>query len=146
MTVYALEELILMADGKVLPCRHCSHLTRWRIKGQSSKGTCPDHVKPGFELDIDEMIRREWIVLDAFPDTEVIDNWKPPRYAPDAYPQVEHIVDGTFAGTGERIWHAVTMLPRDAGPCEGCRRTIRRYGDLAYPRCTECDELERLKK
>jgi hypothetical protein len=145
MTVYALEDLILMKEG-VLPCRHCGELTRWRVKGQSTKGVCWDHVRYQPLAETDELDVVD-AMAEAFPGSLVTYDWMPPRYVPDEYGRdVKLVVTGQWYGSGHPIWSTVMSPPPDAGPCEGCRRTIRRYGDLAYPRCTECDELEGLKK
>ena len=141
MKVIRAEDVILCNEIRI--CDTCKEETMWARPRQSKKGYCLHHAllaEPEPEPSLPEALRT---VVRAFPTTSVTEADPTPRYAPDLY--VDHrvkVVDASrWLVSGKPYWRADTARPLDAGPCERCRRIVRRYGPEGYPYCTECEPV-----
>jgi hypothetical protein len=132
------EEMILCND--IRTCDRCGEETMWMRPRQRSKGQCLNHTIPSQrEPSLPDLLR---LVAQVFPGTSAHRGRPVPRYAPDEYGQrLVKVVDSSRWSSGEPYWRTDTARPLDAGPCEGCRRTVRRYGPEGYPYCTECEPV-----
>ena len=117
----------------------CKEETYWMRPRQSAHGYCIDHAIATPVAATDAFM----VLLDEFDGAEVAAA-PTPRYAPDSYGQerdVKVIDSSLWLISGKPHWSTTLVPPLDAGPCEGCRRTIRRYGPEGYPYCTECEPI-----
>ena len=131
-------ELLLTTTKR--KCERCGEDTYWMKRRQTKRGFCYDHalVEPVAEGDALKALLR------AFPGSTITEGTAQPRYAPDSYGQerdVKVIDSSRWLISGKPHWSTTLVPPLDAGPCEGCRRTIRRYGPEGYPYCTECEPI-----
>jgi hypothetical protein len=123
-----LSELIL---GRVMKmCARCGAATFWSAPGQRERGFCAHHA---VAEPVDE-IKAVGVVMDTFDGIEVdfdVDS------RPLLYP-VSTTVTGRWLAHWAPYRYKIETYPRDAGPCEGCRRPVRRYGPGSYAYCQEC--------
>ena len=105
---------------------------------QRSLGHCIDHSIDDGATTLGAALAT---VARTFPGAGVRADEGPKRYPPDVYgtERVKYVTTGTWLRSGRPTYQVTEGPPPDAGPCEGCRRTVRRYGPEGYPYCTECE-------
>jgi hypothetical protein len=142
----------LLTDA-IKTCAVCGIDTYWRVKGQSTKGTCPDH-SPAWRSPLlashAELIEIRGQLRQAFGQVDVLTEPRHPAYPPGGFdPPYERVVRYRFQVNPDRFGrshgpdkfvttHRFVAPHPDAGPCVGCTATVRRYGDLARLHCTTC--------
>jgi hypothetical protein len=124
------ENLILGRD--IVTCDRCGRPTFWRRPRQTKRGTCPDHALwPVGDLKAAMRTLARTFEL-GMVTPEPVD----PDYAQRRCRVVMH---GRFVVRGWPLWIGAEAPPLDVGPCERCRRPIRRYGPSGAVFCNECE-------
>jgi hypothetical protein len=120
-----------LIPGQVIKtCARCGEPTFWVAPGQRDLGYCQHHALT--EL-VDDMTAIG-VVMEIFAGIAI-------DFDLDSRPLLgvePVVVTGRWFAHWAPYRHQVQTFSRDAGPCEGCRRPVRRYGPDAYAFCEEC--------
>lgn len=130
----------MILTTQIRACERCGEETMWARPRQRSLGHCLDHAQAPVDVpSFTEVLRT---VATAFPGITAVPTGSP-RYAPDVYgtERVKYVTTGAWLISGKPAYQVTYGPPPDAGPCEGCRRIVRRYGPEGYPYCTECEPV-----
>lgn len=117
-------------------CDRCNEITFWFKSRQRTKGWC-DHHAAHEPVDLATAARQLITTLGLTWCREEL----PEIFAPGEYAKRREkvIMHGRFLISGQPLYAVAEEMPRDAGPCDGCRQVIRRYGPDAYPLCSNCE-------
>lgn len=96
-------------------CDKCGAYTWWATPRQPKRGRCLDCMPGIWDRDV----------------------------SPAHFNRILANLLRTFPGSHVSVYRPVALEPDtyngpDVGPCEGCRRRVRRYGANGYPLCAQC--------